>query len=439
MRVYIRTLGCDKNSVDSEYAAGLLAANGAVLVNEPEEADVMIVNTCAFIEDAKRESIYAILDLAEDKRPGQKFFAIGCLAQRYGKELAVELPELDGFVGVNDYARMPELLASKDEGRPVLQSGESRIFEEFPARLRMESPWTAPIKIAEGCSKACSYCAIPAIRGAYRSRKQEDILREARELAARGCKELVIIAQDVTAYGRDFKKGELLPGLLRELCAVEGIEWIRLMYCYEDEITQALIDVIRDEPKICKYIDIPLQHSSDRILKAMRRNSDSSSIRFTINNLRKQIPGIVIRTTFISGFPGETKEDHLELLNFIKEMEFDRLGVFAYSKEEGTAAASMKPQLRRDVRERRRDELMAAQREISLRHNMALIGSRIKVLVEEDCRDGSYIGRSVMDAPEIDNGVIFVSEEALSPGSFTFVRIDDAFDYDLSGVAIKEE
>lgn len=439
LKVFIRTLGCEKNTVDSEYAAGLLAKSGDVLTDDPEEADALIVNTCGFIEDAKKESIDAIFELAGVKNGAQKLYVTGCLAQRYGKELSDEMPEVDGFLGVNDYMKLPEILHKDDDSRTVLQSSEGKTFEEFGQRLRSETPWTAPIKIAEGCNNICTYCAIPFMRGKYRSRKPEDIVKEAESLAAQGCKELVVIAQDVTAYGCDFGKGELLPDLLRRLCAIDGIEWIRLMYCYEDEITQGLIDVINEQPKICKYLDIPIQHCSNKVLKAMNRKSTSESIRSTVDNLRKQIPGIVIRTTLISGFPGETKEDAQELLDFVKETGFERLGVFAYSKEEGTAAARMKNQVRRDVKERRRDRIMAAQREISLMHNQALVGRIFRVLVEEDCQDGTFIGRTIMDAPEIDNGVIFTSEKTLKPGIFVNVKINDAFDYDLSGVCVEEE
>lgn len=436
MKVYIKTLGCEKNTVDSEYAAGLLTAAGDIIVEDPSQADAVIVNTCGFIEDAKKESISSIFELAEDRPAGQKIFVSGCLSQRYGKELAKEIPEVDGFIGVNDYSRLCEIIHGSE--RVVLQSTEDKKFEEFPSRVRSESPWTAPIKIAEGCNNICTYCAIPFMRGKYRSRQPEDIMKEARQLAADGCKELVVIAQDVTAYGCDLGKGEMLPDLLRQLCSIEGLKWVRLMYCYEDEITQGLIDVMKEQAKICKYLDIPIQHCSDKVLKAMNRKSTSASIRSTINNLRKQIPGIIIRTTLISGFPGETAEDHQLLKDFVSEMEFDRLGVFAYSKEEGTAAARMKNQVRKDVKERRRDSIMALQREISLAHNQTFIGKRFEVLVEEDCGDGTFLGRTIMDAPEIDNGVIFTADKAPVPGSFVMVEINDAFDYDLSGVAISE-
>jgi len=432
MKIYIKTLGCEKNTIDSEFAAGLLVKEGNTVTEDPQDADVMIVNTCGFIEDAKRQSIEAILDLADIKKDSQKLVITGCLAQRYADDLSRDIPEADLILGVNDYRKLPQLLQENSAER-VTVSEEKAVYEELGSRVRRDSPWTASIKIAEGCNNACTYCAIPMMRGRYRSRQPEDILKEAEGLAAGGCRELVVIAQDVTYYGRDLGRTDMLPELIRKLCRVDGIDWIRLMYCYEDEISQGLIDVIRDEPKVCKYIDIPLQHASDRVLKAMKRKSTHESINLTIERLRKQVPDIVIRTTLITGFPGESREDFEELKKFVIDTKFDRLGVFAYSKEEGTPAASMKPQIRKDVKERRRDRIMQLQREISLELNQKRVGSLLQVLVEEDCGDGSYIGRSRFDAPEIDDGVIFTSERKLRPGDMTYVRIDDAFDYDLTG------
>lgn len=431
MKIYIETLGCEKNTIDSEQAAGLLVNEGNQMCEDPQEADIVIVNTCGFIEDAKRQSIEAVLSLAENKKAGQRLVVTGCLSQRYSKELAKDIPEADLILGVNDYRRLPELLGTASEER-VHVSAEAEIFEETGPRVRSVSPWTASIRIAEGCNNACTYCAIPMMRGRYRSRKPEDIVREAEDLAGAGCVELSVIAQDVTYYGKDLGRSDMLPGLIRSLCSVEGIKWIRLMYCYEDEITQELIDVIKEEPKLCKYIDIPLQHASDRILRAMKRKSTLRSMESTIKKLRKCIPDICIRTTLITGFPGETKEDFEELKDFVLRNRFERLGVFAYSKEEGTAAALMKPQIRKDVKERRRDRIMELQREISLELNRSRIGSVLDVLVEEDC-GGHYTGRSRFDAPEIDDSVIFTSERALSPGDIVSVHIDDAFDYDITG------
>ena len=434
MKVYIKTLGCDKNTWDSEHAAGLLEAAGCSFTDDPSQADVMMVNTCGFIRDAKTQSIDTIFDLINIKTDRQKLIVSGCLSQRYSKELAKEMPEVDLFLGVNDYAKLPQIIREESSG--VFCSPYSRSFEELGERKIGGGCYTAPIKIAEGCNNICSYCAIPFIRGRYRSRKEEDIIAEAEALAKAGCKELVVIAQDVTAYGCDLKGGKTLAGLLRKLCRIDGLAWIRLMYCYEDEITQELIDVIKEEPKICRYLDIPVQHCSDRILASMNRKSTSGSIRLTINNLRKQIPDIAIRTTLITGYPGETAEDFKELLDFVNELKFERLGAFAYSKEEGTAAAKLPKQVRSDVKERRRDRIMEAQRSISLEHNLALVGRELEVMVDEADAEGSYIGRTRFDAPDIDNSVIFTTGKKHVPGDLVTVRITDAFDYDLTGEEI---
>ena len=434
MRIYFKTLGCEKNTVDSECAAGLLSENGHIIVYKATDADVIIVNTCGFINDAKQESIDTILEFVAEKEDRQRLIVSGCLSQRYSKELAKLLPEVDLFLGVNDYGKLPALLVEQQANQKVLANHASKTYEEIGPRKHRRNVFSAPIKIAEGCNNICSYCSIPFIRGPYRSRKSSDIVEEAKELAEAGCKELVVIAQDVTAYGQDFPGHGHLCKLLHELCAIEGIHWIRLMYCYEEKITDELIQTIKSEPKICHYVDIPIQHSSDFILKAMNRHSTEASIRFTINKLRKEIPDIVIRTTLITGFPGETKEDFSHLLDFIKEFKFDRLGVFAYSKEEGTAAARMPHQIRKDVKERRKERIMSAQREISLYKNQTMIERTIEVLVEEVNEDGSYTGRSYMDAPEIDNSVLFTSEKPLSLGDFVSVYIYDAYDYDLVGI-----
>ncbi len=430
MKVLIKTLGCEKNTVDSENAMALLAQTGCEEAEDVREADVLIVNTCGFIHDAKQQSIETIFDLIREKRKGQKLIVTGCLSQRYAKELAEEMPEVDFFLGVNDYAKLPDIVRRAGAER-IAANPAPKEYEELPRRF--SGGVSASIKIAEGCNNICTYCAIPFIRGLYRSRRPEEILAEARDLAEQGVKELLVIAQDVTGYGRDFGRNDMLPQLLRDLCAVEGLKWIRLMYCYEDEITPELIRTIKDEPKICKYLDIPIQHSSDRILKAMNRKSTEQSIRSTISELRKQISDIVIRTTLITGFPGETKEDFKALQDFVSEMRFDRLGVFPYSKEEGTAAANMPHQVRSDVKQRRADRIMALQQRISLENNQKYIGRNMEVLVEEVFEDGSYSGRTVYDAPEIDDGVLFTGPAGLQPGSFVTVTIKDAFDYDLSG------
>lgn len=428
-------MGCEKNTVDTEGAAGLLSANGHDIVSDMVEADLIIVNTCGFINDAKQESIDTILQLATIKKDSQRLFVSGCLSQRYGQELVELMPEVDVFLGVNDYAKLPEIIASSSIAKKIYTNRESEKYEEIGPRIHNESVFSAPIKIAEGCNNLCTYCSIPFIRGVYRSRQAKDIIAEAKMLAKDGCKELVIIAQDVTAYGQDFPGQGHLCALLRALCEIEDIHWIRLMYCYEDRITDELIKTIKEEKKICKYLDIPIQHSSDNILCAMNRHSTENSIRLTIKKLRNSITNIVIRTTLITGFPGETKEDFQHLLQFVKEMQFDRLGMFPYSKEEGTVAAKMSKQIRKDTKNRRKELIMSAQREISLSKNRALINSTMEVLVEEIYEDGSYVGRSYMDAPEIDNSVLFTSEIPLKPGDFVPVCIKDAYDYDLIGIA----
>ena len=431
MKVYLKTLGCEKNTVDSENALALLKSADVIQTDDPRKADLLMVNTCGFIHDAKQQSIEAIFDFIRGKKKNQKLIVTGCLSQRYAQELAAGMPEVDFFLGVNDYAELPAIV--KGIAAERLAANKAReTYEELP-RL-FSSGVSASIKIAEGCNNICTYCAIPYIRGLYRSRKPENILAEARSLAEQGVKELIVIAQDVTGYGKDLGRSDMLPQLLKDLCAIDGLKWIRLMYCYEDEITPELIRVIRDEPKICHYIDIPIQHSSDIILKAMNRKSTEESIRSTIRELRKQIPDIVIRTTLITGFPGETKENFKALYAFVDDMKFDRLGVFPYSKEEGTAAAHMPHQVRSDVKKRRAHQIMALQQKISLQNNQKYIGKTMEVLVEEVFEDGSYSGRTVYDAPEIDDGVLFTGPAGLKPGTFVPVTITDAFDYDLSGV-----
>jgi ribosomal protein S12 methylthiotransferase len=433
MKIYIETLGCAKNASDSEVAAGILESAGHAIVKTPNEADAIIVNTCGFINDAKKESIDRIFDMAEYRERGGILIVSGCLSQRYGEELYKEMPEVDIFLGVNDYPSLPEILKNHVRGqREKFLSVYEKGFLEG-RRKRMEPSHSATIKIAEGCNNVCAYCVIPSIRGPFRSRRIEDIVSEAHQLAEEDCREIILIAQDVTAYGLDLY-GELkLAALLKELCLVDGIRWIRLMYCYEDRITDELIEVMATEEKICHYIDIPIQHVSDKILKAMNRRSTKASILNTIERLRKAIPDIHIRTTLITGFPGEDAKDFEELVDFIETQKFERLGVFAYSKEEGTPAAQMKNQVREDVKDKRKDLLMTKQLEISLAANESKIGKVLEVLVEESEEEGSYIGRSRYDAPEIDNSVIFSSEFICMPGDLVSVKIVDAFDYDLVG------
>jgi len=434
MKIYIETLGCAKNASDSEVAAGILEAAGHEIVNDPGIADGIIVNTCGFINDAKKESIDRIFDMAEYKKSGGILIVSGCLAQRYGEELYKEMPEVDIFLGVNDYPSLPEILNNYKNGKREKHfSAYEKEYLETGFRKLMEPSYSSTIKIAEGCNNICAYCVIPSIRGAYRSRKMEDILSEAELLASKGCKELILIAQDVTAYGIDLYGEFKLAELVEKLCRIEPLKWIRLMYCYEDRITDKLIAIMASEEKICHYIDIPIQHASDKILKAMNRRSSKASILDTISKLRNSMPDIHIRTTLITGFPGEDKDDFNELLNFVETMKFERLGIFAYSKEEGTPAAEMKGQVRSDIKEKRKDALMRIQLEVSLASNQKKIGKLLEVLVEDQDIDGSYVGRSRYDAPEIDNSVIFNSDRDLKPGDIVKVRIKDAFDYDLVG------
>lgn len=436
MNLYIVTLGCPKNVVDSENAAGLAGAAGHVVVTDLAEADAVLVNTCGFINDAKEESIDRILELAAHKKPGALLIVSGCLGQRYGEELKKAMPEIDVLLGVNDYQRLPEILREHEEGKlagELFVSEDCGAYREMGPRRALSAPYTAFLRVAEGCDNRCAYCVIPQIRGPYRSRKREDVLAEASELAAAGCKELVIVAQDVTAYGRDLYGDYVLPELLTDLCRVDGVRWIRLMYCYEDRITDRLIQTMAAEEKICHYIDIPIQHASDKVLQAMRRRSTRASLTETIGKLRQAMPDIHIRTTLITGFPGETAADFRELQDFVETMQFQRLGVFSYSKEEGTAAAEMPGQVAAKTKDARRDKLLQAQQEISLKYNEEKIGQVMEVLVEGMDDEGCYIGRTAYDAPEIDNGVIFRADRELAPGDMVQVRITDAYDYDLVG------
>ncbi len=437
MKVYIDTLGCPKNSIDSETAAGLLARAGHGIAETPEEADAILVNTCGFIGDAKEESIDHILEMARQKARGCLLLVSGCLAQRYGAELAAAMPEIDVLLGVNDYARLPEILRECEAGRlperRLYCGREASVYPELGPRKRLAQPYSAYLRVAEGCDNVCTYCIIPKIRGRFRSRRKEDILAEAKELASQGVKELILVAQDVSAYGIDLYGKYALAELLPALGQIEGIRWIRLMYCYEDRITDELIAAMAAEPKVCRYIDIPIQHADDGILKAMNRRSTRASIEDTLARLRAAMPEIRIRTTLITGFPGERQAQFRALYDFVEKSRFQRLGIFAYSREEGTAAAEMPGQVRRDVKERRREKIMQLQQRISLEYNQALVGRTLEVLVEGIDEEGCYLGRTEYDAPEIDCGVVFRSDRALHPGDFVPVRITDAYDYDLVG------
>ena len=434
MKVFFETLGCPKNFNDTQAAKGVLIEKGFEIAETAEDSDVIVVNTCGFINDAKKESIERIFDMMPYREEGKKLVVSGCLSERYADDLYEEMPEVDCFIGVNEYERLPELLSE------LVSEGGERIKEvsgccdkilSTPKRILGENPYTATLKIAEGCDNCCAYCIIPKIRGGFRSKPVEAVVAEAEELAAAGCKELILIAQDVTNYGRDLYGEPRLAELVRKVCSVDGIQWVRLMYCYEDRITDELIEVMATEPKVCHYIDIPIQHASDSVLKAMRRRSTEESIKSTIERLKAAIPDIHIRTTLIVGFPGETEEDFDKLLDFVEETRFARLGVFAYSQEENTEAGEMENQIDEDIKQERLDAIMRRQLDISLEYNREKVGKELDVLVEEKDEDGSYIGRTQYDAPEIDNSVIFMSGRDLRPGEIVRVLVEDAFDYDL--------
>lgn len=433
MKIFIETLGCPKNFNDSEVAAGILEKSSHEIVKTPSEADAIMVNTCGFIGDAKKESIERIFDMVSYKK---LLIVSGCLAERYNDELFEELPEADIMIGVNDYENLPQILDSYDRGKRRKQFSLYDKEKINPARKFSDNPYSATIKIAEGCNNRCTYCIIPFIRGNYRSVPKEQIIEEAERLANAGTKELILIAQDTTAYGMDFDGKYHLAELLRELCKVDGIKWIRILYAYEDRITDELIDVMAEEEKICKYIDIPIQHVSDNVLNMMERRSSKRSIKSTLEKLRKNVLGIHIRTTLIVGFPGESGEDFDELMNFVAEEKFDRLGVFAYSPEEGTKAAEMTSQLDEKTKAFRLDQVMSMQMETSLNLNKGKIGQEFDVIIDEEDEKGVYIGRTQYDAPEIDNTVLVRTRQKHNPGDFVRVKITDAFDYDLVGEEI---
>lgn len=444
MNIYIDTLGCAKNEYDSQMLAASLLDRGCRIVVSAEDADIIIVNTCGFIEAAKRESINRILELAEAAGKGDtesdfkkdiKLVVCGCLAEKYHEELAKELPEVDMFFGVNDYDDLPDRLIENSGDSDLVGKGLDDL--RYRKRLIDEGSHYAYLKIAEGCDNSCSFCAIPSIRGPFRSKRMEDCIKEAEDMASLGVKELILIAQDTSQYGRDLYGEVRLPELLEKLCRIDGIEWIRLLYVYDNGITDELIDVIKNEPKICKYIDMPIQHISDSVLKSMRRASRGDNIKALINKLRKSIPEVHIRTTLLVGSPGETEEDIGELLKFIDEYEIDRLGAFAYSDEDGTAAYDMDHKNPQSVCESRRDLVMEHQRDVSERINQRKIGRILEVMVDEIEGKNLYTGRTRFDAPEIDCEVTFAGPDGLSSGDTVNVRINNAYEYDLEGEVVE--
>ena len=451
------SLGCDKNLVDSEKMLGLLNEAGYRVAQEESEADAIVVNTCCFIHDAKEESVETILEMAEWKKKGRlkALIVTGCMAQRYQDEIQQEIPEVDAVIGTTGYTEIVPILdeilaeAEASQKEAAVEEPKEKSFvnccpsiDLLPAsladkRVVTTGGYTAYLKIAEGCNKRCTYCIIPYIRGHYRSFPMEDLLEEARKLAEGGVKELILIAQETTVYGMDCYGRKALPELLTKLCEIEGIEWIRILYCYPEEITDELIAVMKKEKKICHYLDIPIQHSEDTILKRMGRRTNRAELVSLVEKLRKEIPDIVLRTTLITGFPGETEEEFKNMVDFVDSMEFDRLGVFPYSAEEGTKAAEMDGQITEEVKESRRDEIMALQQEISADKAASRIDDEMSVLIEGYLyEDDIYIGRTYMDAPKVDGNVFVRAEEELISGHIVPVRITGANEYDLMGDVI---
>lgn len=441
-KVSMVSLGCPKNLVDAEVMLGVLAQQQYEITTDEKDADVIIVNTCSFIKEAKQESIDAILDLAERKHDGRCHTLIvsGCLPQRYQEELAQELPEVDIFIGTGDYPRIAEILAEKNDSDVQLCyiGDPDFIYDENLPRLNSSPAWYSYLKIGEGCSNCCSYCIIPQLRGAYRSRPLEALVAEAQRLADRGVKEINVISQDITRYGSDMSDGTTLEALIKRLVAIDGIKWIRLLYAYPDGISDSLIELIRDEPKVCKYLDIPIQHISDPVLKAMKRRSSEQQIRDLVAKLRKEIPGIALRTSLIVGFPGETLEDFTKLTQFVEQTQFDRLGVFCYSKEEGTSAAELPEQITERVKRERYRKLMRSQARLSFRHNRTLIGTTEQVIVEGYSEETELLlkGRSSRQAPDID-GQVYITSGNADVGDIVTLRITDSSDYDLIGEMVE--
>ena len=441
-KVSMVSLGCPKNLVDAEVMLGVLSKQDYEITMDEKDADVIIVNTCSFIKEAKQESIDAILDLAERKHDGRCHTLIvsGCLPQRYQEELAKELPEVDIFIGTGDYPRIAEILAEKSGTEEQLHyiGDPNYIYDETLPRLNSSPAWFSYLKIGEGCSNCCSYCIIPKLRGDYRSRPLEALIAEAEMLVSRGVKEINVISQDITRYGSDFNDGTNLEMLLRRLAAIDGLRWIRLLYAYPDGINDSLIELISTEPKICKYLDIPIQHISDSILKGMQRRSSEKQIRDLIEKIRLKIPGVALRTSLIVGFPGETIDDFGALMHFVEQTQFDRLGVFCYSKEEGTPAASMPEQVSERIKRERYRKLMRTQARLSFRRNRALIGCTDQVIVEGYSEETELLlkGRSSRQAPDID-GQVYITAGNADVGDIVTIKITESSDYDLIGEIIE--
>lgn len=440
MNILFISLGCDKNLVDSEVMLGLLDKKGYLIVDSEEDADIIVVNTCCFIHDAKEESIQTILEMAEYKKEGKlkALIVTGCLAQRYQQEIIDEIPEVDAVLGTTSYDHIVEAVeeALAGNGHVVLEDVDA-LPDVKEKRLVTTGGHYAYMKIAEGCDKHCTYCIIPKLRGNYRSVPMEKLLAEAKDLADQGVKELILVAQETTVYGKDLYGEKSLHKLLRELCKISKIQWIRILYCYPEEIYDELIQTIKEENKVCHYLDLPIQHASDAVLKRMGRKTSKAQLVEMIEKLRKEIPDISLRTTLITGFPGETQEQHEELKDFVDEMEFDRLGVFTYSPEEDTPAATMTEQIPEEVKEDRQAELMELQQEIAFDLAEDMVGREVLVMIEGKVADeNAYVGRTYKDAPNVD-GLIFINtDEELMSGDFARVRVTGALEYDLIGELI---
>lgn len=437
MKIMFVSLGCDKNLVDTENMLGILRDHGFEFTDDETQADVIAVNTCCFINDAKQESIDTILDMAEYKKTGKckALIVSGCLAHRYKDEITKEIPEVDAIVGTSSYDKIAEVVDSVLEGKGINKVEDTdRMPQVSNKRIVTTGGYYEYLKIAEGCDKHCTYCIITSIRGNYRSYPFEYLIEQAKYLVEGGAKELILVAQETTMYGIDLYGKKSLPQLLEKLSEIDGLEWIRILYCYPEEITDELIDTIKRLPKVCNYLDMPIQHASDRILKRMGRRTSKDELISVIGKLRKNIPDIALRTTLITGFPGETDEDQQELLDFVDRMEFDRLGVFTYSPEEGTPAANMPDQIDESIKQQRRDEIMQLQQQVSIDKSSECIDKVIDVMVEgKIADDDAYVGRSYKDAPNVD-GYVFINTNAnLMSGDIVKVKITGAMEYDLIG------
>lgn len=440
MKLLFISLGCDKNLVDSEHMLGMLEEKGYTFTDDEEEAEVIVINTCCFINDAKEESIQTILEMAEYRKSGscRALIVTGCLAERYRQEIREEIEEVDAVIGTTAYDSLLEVLEHVFEGKKELKTEDlNRLVRTKAKRQLTTGGHYAHLKIAEGCDKHCTYCIIPKIRGSYRSIPMEQLLDEAETLASQGVKELILVAQETTLYGMDIYGEKRLPKLLKELCKIRGLRWIRVQYCYPEEITEELIEVLKEEPKLCHYLDLPIQHASDRILKRMGRRTTREDLEKIIARLREAIPDICLRTTLITGFPGETREDHEELMTFVDTQEFDRLGVFTYSQEEDTPAAQMTDQIPEEIKEDRQAELMELQQEIAFDKAEAMVGRELEVMIEgQVAGENAYVGRTYRDAPDVDGYIFINTEETLVSGDFARVRVTGALEYDLIGELI---